>query len=311
MSIATSPFAYVAGSSALHRLNAVPKLVWLAAALAFSLAAFEPLPLLAVVAAACVLAAWAGVAGPMWRAMRVLGPLAASIVVLQVLAPTASGACPSVSGLAVPGDAAACTVVARLGPLPVTAEALARGLSFISRLLAMEAVAVVVLVTTRPSDLFGALRRLHVPHPVALMLATTMQLVPLLQRELAIVLDAQRARGMHASGLRAVVPALLPVFVAGFERVGRLAIAMEARGYGAGVPRTSLRTDGFGPLDRALSVVGVVAGALGVALGLTVWGASSVAPLVVPAPVALALVGAALAAFIAVLVRAVLALART
>ncbi|HEY4753075.1 MAG TPA: energy-coupling factor transporter transmembrane component T, partial [Candidatus Limnocylindrales bacterium] len=159
-------------------------------------------------------------------------------------------------------------------------------------------------------DLFAALRRLHVPHPVALMLATTMQLVPLLQRELGTVLDAQRARGMRARGFRAVVPALLPVFVAGFERVNRLAISMEARGYGAGVARTSYRTEAFGTADRLLAWAGAIAGVLGVIAGLTVWGASSVLPLVVPGWVALALVGSATAAFAALLGGALVAIAR-
>lgn len=296
MTLPAAPFGYVPGASPLHRLGAVPKVVWLAAALAFSLAAFHPVPLLVVAAGACGLGVWAGIGGPLWRAMRILAPLAASIVVLQVAAP---GACPS-----------GCTPVASVGPAVITAEALARGVSFVSRLLAMEAVAVVMLVTTRPTDLFAALRQLRLPHPVALMLATTMQLVPLLQRELAIVLDAQRARGLRASGVRAVVPALLPVVVAGFERVGRLAISMEARGYGASAPRTSYRTDTLSTSDRRLAWAGGVAGVLGVVAGLTVWGASSVPPLVVPAWLAVVLVGAAAASFAAVILGALLSMVR-
>jgi energy-coupling factor transport system permease protein len=291
-----SPFAYAPGSSWLHRRSAVPKLAWLAAALAFSLATFHPVPLLLVTAGATAMAISAGVGGTMWRAMRLLGPLAASIVVLQVAAP---GTC-----------AGGCTEVARVGSASITAEGLARGLAYISRLLAMESSAVVLLVTTRPADLFGALRRLRVPHPVALLLATTMQLVPALERELAIVLDAQRARGMRATGVRALVPALLPVFVSAFERVSRLAIAMEARGYGSSVARTSYRTDAFGPGDRALAAGAVAAGVAGVVAGTLLWGASSVPPLVMPAWAALAMVGAAGLAFAGLIGAALVAVAR-
>lgn len=295
MSLTASPFAYAPGSSWLHRRSAVPKLVWLAATLAFSLVAYHPVPLLLVAAAAWGLGIAAGAGGAVWRAMRLLGPLAASIVVLQVAAP---GGCP-----------AGCTEVARLGSAPITAESLARGVSFVSRLLAMETAAVVLLVTTRPADLFGALRRLRVPQPVALLLATTMQLIPTLQRELGIVLDAQRARGMRARGIRAIVPALLPVFVSTFERVGRLAISMEARGYGAGT-RTSYRTDEIGPLDRALTWAGVAAGVPGVVAGVALWGASSVPPMVVPAWAALAILVAAGLAFGALIAAAMAALVR-
>jgi energy-coupling factor transporter transmembrane protein EcfT len=145
---------------------------------------------------------------------------------------------------------------------------------------------------------------------VALLLATTMQLVPLLQRELAIVLDAQRARGMRASGVRALVPALVPVFVSAFERVGRLAIAMEARGYGASVARTSYRTDALGRGDRALAWAAVAAGVAGVVAGLLLWGSASVPPLVVPAWAALAIVGAAGLAFAGLIAATLVAAAR-
>lgn len=296
MTLASAPFAYVPGASRLHRMSAVPKLVWLGATLAFALTALHPVPLLGVTAVACGLAVWAGVGGPMWRAMRVLAPLAGSIVVLQVAAP-----------MTCPGG---CTPLATLGPLTITGEALARGIAYVARLLAMASAGVVVLVTTRPADLFGALRRLRVPHPVALVLATTMELVPLLGRELGIVLDAQRARGLRATGFRAVVPAVVPVFVGAFERVGRLAISMEARGYGAGVARTSYRTMAFGRADRALALAGLAAGVAGVAAGLTVWSAASVPLVVVPAWAALATVGAAAAAFTAVVGSTLVAIAR-
>ncbi len=121
MTVINPPFAYARGTSPLHRLSAAPKLVWLAAALAFCLTALHPLPLLGVTAAACALAVWAGVGGPMWRAMRVLGPLAASIIVLQAAAP------PSCPG--------GCTPLATLGPLTITAEALGRGSAYVARLL--------------------------------------------------------------------------------------------------------------------------------------------------------------------------------
>jgi energy-coupling factor transport system permease protein len=294
--VADPPFAYARGNSRLHRLSAAPKLVWLAATLAFCLTALHPLPLLGVTATACMLALWAGVGGPMWRAMRVLGPLAASIIVLQAAAP------PSCPG--------GCTPLATLGPLAITAEALGRGSAYVARLLAMASAGVVVLVTTRPADLFGALRQLRVPHAVALVLATTTELVPLLGRELALVLQAQQTRGLNASGFGAVVPAVVPVFVGAFERVGRLAIAMEARGYGAGIARTSYRTTAFGPGDRALAWAGAVAGVAGVACGLTVWSAGAVPAIVVPGWAALLVVGGAAALFAALVVSTLVVVAR-
>jgi energy-coupling factor transport system permease protein len=291
-----SPFAYVPGSSWLHRRSPVPKLTWLVAAVAFAFATYHPLPLLVVAAAGLALAGTAGAGRPALRAMAVLGPLAASIIVIQALAPAACGG--------------GCTELAHVGPVTISAEGLSRGISLVARLLAMETVAVAVLVTTHPSDLFGGLRRIHVPWTAAFMLAMTMQLVPLLQRELGLVLDAQRARGLRATGFRAVVPALLPVFVAGFERVGQLAIGMEARGFGAGIERTSWREVAFGRLDRVLAVAGVVAGVLGVIAGLAWWGASSVPVLAIPAPIAIAIVGLSGASFVGLIATTLARMAR-
>lgn len=293
---AALPFAYAPGSSRLHRLGAVPKVLWLAAAIVFCLTSLHPVPLGLVLLAACGLALVAGAGGQLARAIGLLGPIGASIVVLQVAAPAGCG-----NG---------CTVLAAIGPLPVTAEALARGIAYVLRLLALASVAVVALATTRPADLFGALQRLRVPHAAALVLSTATGLVPLLARELDVVLDARRARGLSDRGLRALGGALLPVFVAAYERTGRLAVSMEARGYGAGIRRTSYRTGELGPGERILSVLGAVAILVGAVAGLALWGPGSVQPLAVPAWLAIGLVAAAALGFAALLAGALASLWR-
>ena len=296
MTLRASPFAYVPGQSWVHRLSPVPKLAWLAAAVAFAFATYHPVPLLIVAGVGLALAVVSGVGRPALRVMAVLGPLAASIIVIQALAPV--------------GCTGACTTAATVGPLRIGAEGLSRGISLVARILAMEMIAVDVLVTTHPSDLFAGLRRVRVPYAFAFMLAMTMQLVPVLQRELALVLDAQRARGLRASGVGAIVPALLPVFVTGFERIQRLAIGMEARGFGAGIERTSWRSVSFGSFDRALAATGLVAGVTGVAAGLAWWGPSSVPVIAMPPWLAVGVVVAAGAAFATLIGRALVAMAR-
>jgi energy-coupling factor transport system permease protein len=296
MSGAPTPLAYAPGVSRLHRLSPVPKLAWLVAAVAFAFATYHPAPLLAVAAAGLVLAVGAGAARPALRAVAVFGPLAASIVVLQAIAPASCGG--------------ACTVAARIGPLAVTDQGLTHGIELVARILAMETVAVAVLVTTHPSDLFGALRRLRVPYAVAFMLSLTMSLVPVMGRELGLVLAAQRARGLRAAGFAAVVPAFLPAFVATFERVQQLAMSMEARGFGATAARTSWRRVRLTRSDGVLAVAGVAAGIAGVAAGIAWWGVDRTPVLYLPAPVAVAIVAASLVAFVGGLAAALAAMAR-
>ena len=247
---APGALGFVPGDSWLHRLSPIPKLAWLAAIVAFAFASFDPVALGLIVVAGLVIAISAGIARSLARAVAVLAPLAAAILVLQSIAPTAC--------------ATGCTPIAAAGPFAVYAEGVARGLVFVLRILAMEVAAIVVLQTTHPSDLFAALARLRVPYMLNLMIALTLQLVPVLQREVGIVLAAQRSRGMRGSGFAAVIPAFVPVFAGTVERVQQLAISLESRGFGATGPRTSYRRVGFTARDAALAVAGIVLGVAGV-----------------------------------------------
>ncbi len=78
--------------------------------------------------------------------------------------------------------------------------------------------------------------------------------------------DAQWARGAwFAEGslwerLRAWQTVLIPLFVGLFRRADSLAIAMDARCYGAsGVERTSLDDRRFAPRSAAVMTVGIMA----------------------------------------------------
>ena len=278
------------GISWLARLSPIPKLAWLAAVVLYAFVSFAPIPLTVIVVVALALAASARVLGGVLRAMLALAPLAASILLLQAINPAACGG--------------TCTAAASLGPLTISEEGVARGLLLVVRILAMEVAALVVFQTTRTPDLFAGLARLRVPYTLNFMVALTLQLVPLLEREVRIVIAAQRARGMRGSGFGALVPAFVPVFAGTVERAERLAISLESRGFGSSGPKTSYRRVRFGTLDRALAVAGIVAGIGGTWAALA---GGAAAPVAVPAPAAVVLVvlaGAVFAGSLAATVRA-------
>ncbi len=298
MSVATGapgPTTFRAGRSWLHRLSPIPKLAWLGAVVCVAFAAYHPLPLLAITAAGIAIGAGTGLTRPVLAGLLVLVPLAASIVVVQSTAP---------------GICGACTPAASLGPLTIYQEGLVRALSLISRVLAMEIAAIVVFASTHPSDLSAALARLRVPYVLNFMLAMTLQLVPVIQRQVGLVLSAQRARGMRRRGFAAVLPAFVPVFAGTFDRVQQLAVSLESRGFGATGARTSYRRVGFGRPDQVLALAGVAAGVAGTALGLAAWGADRVPVFAVPGPLAVAIVVAAAVVFVGVVAAALRAIAR-
>ncbi|HEX2470398.1 MAG TPA: energy-coupling factor transporter transmembrane component T [Candidatus Limnocylindrales bacterium] len=259
------------GSTWLHRLDPLVKLAWLVAVIVVAFATFHPLPLLAIAVVGLLLAASAGVGSRVARILAIFVPVTASILVIQTLGPAAC--------------AGGCTPVARLGPLLLYGEGTIRGLSLVSRLLAVEAAALAVILTMHPSDLFAALARLRVPYVPNLMLSMTLRLIPILQREFAIVLSAQRARGMQASGFAALLPSFVPVFAGAFQRVQQLTISFESRGFGATSRRTSFRQVRFGPQATLAAVAGIAAGVVGTIAGLTIWSADRLIGVVPPADV--------------------------
>ncbi len=281
------------GRSWLHRASPLPKLAWLAATLVVVLVTFEPAVLLLAIAAGVGLAVSSGTGRVTARATIALVPVAASIVVIQALAPAACRP--------------TCTAVAMLGPFTIYAEGLSRALVLVARLLALELVTVPLLATMHPADLFAALRRLRLPYEIALMLSLSLQLIPVLQRELGEVLAAQRARGYRGRGLGAVAHAVVPVAGAAFERMSSLVMGLEARGLGATGARTSYRRVVLGPAGVvAILVAGIVAVA-GVAAAVArvpspPWTGSFAAP------VATGIVVVAAVVFVVVIARAARAL---
>lgn len=286
---------HVRGRSWLHRLDPVPKLAWIGVVVVVAFATYDPVPLAAIAVAGYLAGVSAGLGRPLARVLIALAPIAASIVVIQTIAPAACGT--------------SCTPVAQVGPLTLYGEGMTRGLSLAARIVAMEVVALGALMATHPSDLFAALARLRVPYLATFMIAMTLQLVPALQRELGIVLAAQRARGLRASGLGAVLPAFVPVFVGAFERVGRTAISLESRGFGGG-PRTSYRRVRFRRVDLVVTALALPAVLAGAWLGLTRWSAAATGMLPLSAAAVEVIFLAAATIFLVVIGRAVAAIGR-
>jgi energy-coupling factor transport system permease protein len=284
------------GTSSLHRANPVAKLVWLVAVLVVAFATYHPIPLFAMALAGLALGASAGIGRRLARTLLFFAPITASILVIQTLAPA--------------DCRGACLPSAFVGPLALFGDGTMHGLSLAGRLLAVESVALAIFMTTHPSDLFGALARLRVPYVANLMVAMTLQLIPILQREFEVVLSAQRARGMRGSGFRAILPTFVPVFAGAFERVQRLTIGLESRGFGATGERTSYRRVRFGRGDLVAVVAGIAAGLVGTIVGLTVWDADRARDLVLPAPLVVAVFGLAATLFVGVILAGIRSLAR-
>ena len=247
------PVAMVPGTSPIHSLNPIPKLIWLVGVVVISFSTQNLYLLATIITIAAVLVVAAGVAKQVGRALMVLLPLMSSLIVLQSIAP------------AIPRP---WTVLTNVGPLTVYAEGVDSGLLLLGRILSVVICAFLLIMTTHPSDLFSSLKRLHVPHTLNFMLAMTLQLIPILQREISVVMSAQKSRAMKSTGFGAVLPSFVPVFVGAIERVQQLSISLESRGFGASGTRTSYRHVSETWADWTIGLLGLVMTAVVVYLGL-------------------------------------------
>jgi len=159
-------------------------------------------------------------------------------------------------------------LVFALGPLRVTTGVLADALGLALRIVAVALPGLLVFASTDPTDLADALvQNVRAPARFAIGALAAFRLVPLLGQQWRTLHLARRARGMDAgrnpvARVRLFASAAFALLVGAIRRGTRLAVAMDARGFDSGVPRTAARRQPFRPVDAAL-----VAAALGLAAG--------------------------------------------
>ncbi|MCZ7567393.1 MAG: energy-coupling factor transporter transmembrane protein EcfT [Ardenticatenaceae bacterium] len=171
------------------------------------------------------------------------------------------------------------------------------GLTLLLRIVAMTTFALVFIMTSHPSDIFTSLQRIGMPYVMNFILTMTFQLIPILQREFGVVLNAQKSRGMRGTGFSALLPSMVPVFVGAIERVQQLSISLESRAFGSSGTKTSYRQVAMTTRDYVVLVVGLVASVASIYWVLTDHSLDWSRSLTFPPVFALLLVGASALGF--------------
>lgn len=247
----------------LARANPVAKLAGglvLLVALFGSLDGVTALIVLAVLAA--LLVGWSGLdpralVGRAW----LIGVAAVSIGVFNVLfAPVQAGA-----------------ILVEAGPIRIGAETLLDGIGLSLRLLAIALAGLLATATSQPTDVADALvQQLRVSPRFAIGVLAALRLLPLLAQEWQTIGMARRARGVEAgrspvAAVRLFAGQLLALLVGAIRRGTRMALAMEARGFGARECRSVARVQHMRIVDwgwiGGAALLSGVAIALSIALG--------------------------------------------
>lgn len=163
--------------------------------------------------------------------------------------------------------------VAFVGAFGLVPAGFARGCFFAARIILLVVASLVVTYTTISTDLTAALadfmrplRRFHVPvDDIATVFSLALRFIPITAEEFGRIHDAQWTRGASFGvgsmwqRLRAWQTVLIPLFVGLFRRADALAVAMDARCYGAPeVERTSLASRAFTAQSACVLVVGMI-----------------------------------------------------
>jgi energy-coupling factor transport system permease protein len=261
MTLALEPLA--ASTAPLARRNPVAKL---GAALLFSLPLLATLDPLTPAIGIAIELALLPLFGVRYRVLaRRIWPLAvaaAGILVTMVLFAADRG-----------GDR-----LFAIGPFDVTTGVVSSALGLMLRVFAVALPGVIVFATTDPTDLADALvQNARAPARFAIGALAAFRLLPLLGAEWQMLTLARRARGIDAgrnplARARLFVSTAFALLVGALRRGGRLAVAMDARGFDSGVERTHARRQEFRAADAVLLVAaGVLAAAaltISIAAGL-------------------------------------------
>jgi energy-coupling factor transport system permease protein len=165
-----------------------------------------------------------------------------------------------------------------VGVWSISEGSLQLGLGFLLRGLAIALPAVLLMSCTDPTDLADALaQQAKLPHRFVLGTLAAMRLVGLMAEEWQTIGMARRARGVGAHGspvqrLKATLGQGFGLLVQAVRRASRLAVTMEARGFG-GARRTWARKATFSPLDAWVLLGGLLisGAAVAAALGAGTW----------------------------------------
>jgi len=170
------------------------------------------------------------------------------------------------------------TVVLDWGPFLLTTGSLDSALAVVLRSMAIALPGILLLVCTDPTDLADSLaQRAKLPARFVLGALAAMRLVGLLIEEWQTLGMARRARGVGSNAgffgrLKASWGQAMALLVQALRRAGRLAVTMEAKGFGSG-PRTWARDSTFGWLDLwvALGALAVIGLSIGLAIAAGRW----------------------------------------
>jgi energy-coupling factor transport system permease protein len=140
-------------------------------------------------------------------------------------------------------------------------EGLYFGTVYALRITSVYICSLILILTTTPEGLVSSIVKMGIPFNYASMFGMSLQMIPILQEEAAIIVQAQRARALRENNflekVQSLIPLFVPLAVGAMQQAETTAMVLEARGFGAPVKRTELHPIKFKWIDYLLLFVGL------------------------------------------------------
>ena len=150
----------------------------------------------------------------------------------------------------------------------VRREALIHGVLTAIKIDVVLVAGILFLATTRNEEIMIGLVKLGAPYVMCFAFSTALRLVPTFAATGATVVEAQRSRGLELdtgslwSRMKAYIPLMAPIFLVSIRNANLMAMALEARGFGASKKRTFYIQIRMRPVDwLALAATAALAAA--------------------------------------------------
>jgi energy-coupling factor transport system permease protein len=131
--------------------------------------------------------------------------------------------------------------------------------------------ALLLMVTTHPSEFASSLNRIGVPYTAAYSVSLTLRYIPDIQRDFEAIYQSQQARGLELSGkagfikrAKRIIPILLPLILLSMDRIDIISRAMELRGFGKNKKRTWFSEKPFKKTDILYLVISIMLFTVGI-----------------------------------------------
>ncbi|HEX6366548.1 MAG TPA: energy-coupling factor transporter transmembrane component T [Agromyces sp.] len=160
-----------------------------------------------------------------------------------------------------PAAAGASVVLIEIGDWRFTLAAYLVGMATALRIAAILLLSLLVgLTTTGPELVRASVQNLRMPYRVGFTALAALRFVPRFRHELDVIRAAHRVRGMHrgrgpVAALRRIVSYAIPLLASAIRHAERVALAMDARAFGAHPTRTERVISRWRARDTAFVVL--------------------------------------------------------